>query len=388
MARKFEVSGGSQKSLRSLNQNRILDALTNEGEMTQAQIARKTSLAASTVSNIVNELIELGLVERKENLGGPHGQLIGIVPDEGLVVGVDVGHRHLTLAVSNLAHEILAETRVNIERGHVYGDTAPRISKLIDQLIEEIDGDRDDVRAIGVAIPAPIDTEMRRISSAQVMLGWAGIDLPAALSKDLGAPVFVENDANLGAIGERIWGAAQGVDNLAYIKVADGIGAGLIVDGRLYRGADGSAGEIGHSTIDERGKMCRCGNRGCLETFGSVSSILELARPIFGDDLKISDLIQHAQNGHTGAVRILEDTARSLGIALANLVNTLNPRMLVLGGIMAEAGDLMIEPIRSVLNRYAVHGVVKDLEFRRSELGIRSHVLGAVSLALDNSKRV
>lgn len=385
MVRTFEVSGGSQQALRSLNERRIIGVLSEQGEMTQAQIARRTSLAASTVSNIVSELFEQGVLERKKNLGGPHGQLIGLIPTPGAVAGIDLGKRHLTISLSNLAHEIIAEKQIDLPLGHGVGEDLKRIENLLDELCEHAGLDRSEVHTIGMAIPAPIDLEQRRISSAQVMPGWAEIDIPSTVEEALGIPTFIDNDANLGAIGERVWGIGQGYDNLVYIKVSDGIGAGLVLDGRIYRGADGAAGEIGHTTIDDRGELCRCGNRGCLETVVSVPAILKWASPIFGEDVTIAELIDQARSGNTGALRLLEDGGRYLGIALSNMVNILNPRVVILGGMLAEAGDILSQPIQTVLKRYAIHGAVENLEFKRAQLGIRSNVLGAVSLALEHT---
>lgn len=388
MVRRIEVSGGSQQALRSLNEQRIIESLAEQGEMTQAQIARRTSLAASTVSNIVSELVEQGTLERKKNLGGPHGQLIGLIPTPGVVAGIDVGKRHLTIAFSNLAHEVIAEQQIDLPLGHEVADDLKRIEKLLNELCNRADLNRSEIHTIGMAIPAPIDLEQRRISSAQVMPGWAGIDIPSTVEEALGIPTFIDNDANLGAVGERVWGVGQGYDDLVYIKVSDGIGAGLVLNGRIYRGADGAAGEIGHTTIDDSGVLCRCGNRGCLETVVSVPAILQLASPIFGAEITIADLIYQARSGNTGALRLLEDGGRYLGIALSNMVNILNPRAVILGGTLAEAGDILSQPLHTVLKRYAVHGAVENLEFKRAQLGVRSNVLGAVSLALEHTPRV
>ncbi|MDO5049881.1 MAG: ROK family transcriptional regulator [Actinomycetaceae bacterium] len=388
MARKLDVQGGSQKALRSQNERRVLDALASGGDLTQAQISRETALAASTVSNIVNALVKDGVVERKQNLGGPHGQLIGIVPAPGTVVGIDLGKRHLRVCLSNLAHEIIAEAGTDLPSDHGVQDDLNTIDKALDKVTKEAGIERSDIRSIGLAIPAPIDLNQRRITSSQVMPTWSGIDIPELFQEHFGIDTFVDNDANLGAIGERVWGAAHGFDDITYIKVADGIGAGIILGGQIYRGADGSAGEIGHITIDERGDMCRCGNRGCLETVASVPSILTLAKPIFPEGSTITDIIDSAKQGNTGAMRLLEDTGRQLGIALANMVNTLNPRIVVLGGSLSTAGDLIIEPVRRILKRNAVHGVVRNLEFKGAELGEKSSVLGAVSLALTHTPQI
>lgn len=385
MNRKVVTTGGSQSDLRTANQRRIIDALTTRGSLTQAEIARITGLAASTVSNIVSDLISLKLIERKESLGGPHGQRIALVPTAGLVIGIEFGHRHLTIAIANLAHEVVAEKRIDRPLNQQWADDLAFLNKMINKTVEEAGISREDLLVAGLALPAPIDLQARRISSAEVMTGWAGIDAVDVTEEALGMPVYLDNDANLGAIGEQIWGAAQGIDDLVYLKLSDGIGAGLVLGGNLYRGADGSAGEVGHTTIDEHGAMCRCGNRGCLETVASVPAILQLMRPIFGPDITIREIMSKAREGNTACIRVLEDTGRLVGMSLANLANTVNPRVIVLGGTLAEAGEILINPLRAVLSRYAVRGVAENLEFKTAELGVRSHVFGAVSLALNHA---
>lgn len=385
MARTTAVTGGSQRALRTANQRRIIDELSRRGELTQAEIARSTGLAASTVSNIVGELADQQLIERKENRGGPHGQLIGLIPPAGLALGIEVGHRHLTIALSSLAHDIVAERRIELQHGHRWDEDLATLQTLLDEVCAEAAINREDILVAGLALPAPIDLDGRRITSRDVMPGWADIDVKERAEAALGVPVFVDNDANLGAIGEQIWGAAQGVDDLAYLKLSGGIGAGLVLSGSLYRGADGSAGEVGHTTIDEDGAVCRCGNRGCLETLASVPAILALLRPVMGEDVTIDEVIHAAHAGNAACIRVLEDAGQVIGLALANLANTVNPSVIVIGGSLAEAGEIIIDPIRRTVSRYAVRGVVQRLEFRVSSLGVRSHVLGAVSLALEHA---
>lgn len=382
MAHTSRVGGGSQRALRSANQRRIMDALSRRGELTQANIARATGLAASTVSNIVTELAAAGFVERKRNLGGPHGQLIGLVPPPGYVLGIEIGHEHLTLAIANLARELVAEDRIDRPRNRGWRADLAAINALIAEHCSIHDIDRADLLLAGLALPAPVDLAGTRVSSPDVMPGWGGLNAKREAEAALGVPVLIDNDANLGAIGEQVWGAAQDVDDLVYVKLSGGIGAGLVLGGRLYRGADGSAGEIGHTTVDPLGAVCRCGNRGCLETVASTRAMTALLRPVLGEAVTIEQAIAAAHRGNVAALRVLEDAGRTIGTAVANLVNTVNPRAIVLGGPLAAAGDPLVDPLRIEVQRFAVRGATRELEFRVSTLGVRSHVLGAISSAL------
>lgn len=173
--------------------------------------------------------------------------------------------------------------------------------------------------------------------------------------------MHVDNDANLGALGELVWGSGRGVKDLAYIKVASGVGAGLVIDGRVYRGPGGTAGEIGHITLDESGPVCRCGNRGCLETFTAARYVLPLLRPGHGPDLTMERVVQLAREGDPGCRRVIADVGRHIGSGIANLCNLLNPSRVVLGGDLAEAGELVLAPIRDSVSRYAIPSAARQL---------------------------
>lgn len=382
MNKKFSVDGGSQTALRVANRQRVIDELARRGSMTQAEIARSTGLAASTVSNIINELIDSQRVTREDQHGGPHGQQVSLIPAPGLVLGIDLGARHLTLILSDLAHHIVAEQRITLKGERTKDSDLAVISSCLDSLLASCRKSRGDILAAAMAMPAPLDREQRKISFTQILPGWQNVDIVDALEGMLDCPVVVDNDANLGAIGEYSWGGAQGVEDLVYVKMADGIGAGLLLGGKIYRGADGSAGEIGHATIDNTGLMCRCGNRGCLETVASIRAIRRLLEPIFGPEITIGQIIDRANEGNTACIRALEDSGRVIGIALANLANTINPRRIVVGGVLADAGSIMIDPIQEVLSRNAISGAVDNLQIQPSTLGARVHALGAVTLAL------
>jgi predicted NBD/HSP70 family sugar kinase len=172
------------------------------------------------------------------------------------------------------------------------------------------------------------------------------------------------------------------VRDLAYIKVASGVGAGLVVDGRIYRGPGGTAGEIGHITLDEAGPVCRCGNRGCLETFTAARYVLELLRGSHGDQLTIPKMVQLGREGDPGCRRVIGDVGRHIGMGVASLCNLLNPSRVVLGGDLAEAGELVLGPIRESVSRYAIPSAAQRLSVMPGALGARAEVLGALALVL------
>ena len=212
--------------------------------------------------------------------------------------------------------------------------------------------------------------------------GWAGIVPAAELEARLGMPVQVENDANAGAIGEHLFGAGRGVENMVYVQLAAGIGVGMILAGRLFRGAVGVAGEIGHTTAVPDGRLCRCGNRGCLETIASSVAIGELLERSRRGPLTTPELLERLAAGDRGVVRAIGDAGAAVGVALTSMVNLLNPSLLVIGGELSEAGDVLLEPIRDAIARSAMPPAAAAVRVVGAELGTRAEALGAASIQL------
>lgn len=374
---------GSQSSLHRANLERVVRAVRLAGSLTQAEIARTTGLSAATVSNIVRELKEGGTVEVTDtSAGGRRARSVSLSGDAGIVIGVDFGHTHLRVAVGNLAHQVLAEETEPLDVDASWVDGFDRAEALVGRLIEGVGVGRDKVIGVGLGVPGPIDVESGTLGSTAILPGWAGINPRQELSQRLGVPVYVDNDANLGALGELVWGSGRGVKDLAYIKVASGVGAGLVINGQIYRGPGGTAGEIGHITLDESGPVCRCGNRGCLETFAAARYVLPLLQGSHGPELTMERVVELAREGDPGCRRVISDVGRHVGSGVASLCNLLNPSRVVLGGSLAEAGELVLAPIRESVGRYAIPSAARQLSVLTGSLGGRAEVLGALALVL------
>ncbi|MFF5704046.1 ROK family protein [Streptomyces sp. NPDC012794] len=374
---------GSQSSLHRANLERVVRAVRLAGSLTQAEIARTTGLSAATVSNIVRELKESGTVEVTDtSAGGRRARSVSLSGDAGIVIGVDFGHTHLRVAVGNLAHQVLAEEAEPLDVDASWVDGFDRAETLVGRLVEGIGVARDKVIGVGLGVPGPIDVESGTLGSTAILPGWAGINPRQELSQRLGVPVYVDNDANLGALGELVWGSGRGVRDLAYIKVASGVGAGLVINGQIYRGPGGTAGEIGHITLDESGPVCRCGNRGCLETFAAARYVLPLLQGTHGPELTMEKVVELARGGDPGCRRVVTDVGRHIGSGVASLCNLLNPSRVVLGGSLAEAGELVLSPIRESVGRYAIPSAARQLSVLTGSLGGRAEVLGALALVL------
>ncbi|MGW3568477.1 ROK family transcriptional regulator [Streptomyces sp. NPDC000941] len=374
---------GSQSSLHRANLERVVRAVRMAGSLTQAEIARTTGLSAATVSNIVRELKDGGTVEvTPTSAGGRRARSVSLSGDAGIVVGVDFGHTHLRVAIGNLAHQVLAEESEPLDVDASASQGLDRAEHLVSRLIAATGISQDKVVGVGLGVPAPIDVETGTLGSTAILPGWAGTNPRDDLAQRLGVPVHVDNDANLGALGELVWGAGRGVADLAYIKVADGVGAGLVISGHIYRGPGGTAGEIGHITLDESGPVCRCGNRGCLETFTAARYVLPLLYSSHGTDLTVERMVQLARDGDPGCRRVIADVGRHIGSGVANLCNLINPSRVVLGGHLAEAGELVLGPIRESVARYAIPSAARRLSVMPGALGGRAEVLGALALVL------
>ena len=198
----------------------------------------------------------------------------------------------------------------------------------------------------------------------------------------------VGNDASLGALAEYAWGAGRGAGVVVYLKLATGIGSGIVIDGLLFEGVGGTAGEIGHTTIDDEGDLCRCGNRGCLETLAGGPAIAELVSRSLGEKLEPDDVIRRAVEGDAGCRRALADAGRHIGVAVANLCNLVNPERIVVGGSVGQAGALLLDPLMESVSLCAIPSAAEDVEIVPGELGERAELLGALAFVLQVASTV
>jgi len=386
-------SPGSLRSLRERNRLQVLEVVRGSGSVSRADIARRTGLARSTVSTLVNELLRAGLlVERGAPEDGNTTQgrppvLLSFDPGAGAVIGMHFDHPVLRVAVADLGYTILAEATVPVDVDHDAQDSLDAAVALIDEVLVKSGVERERLLGAGAALAGPIDSATGTVGSSAILPGWVGLSLAQELEARLGLPVHVDNDANVGALAESVLGAGRGVSEMAYIMLGSGIGAGLIIGGQVYRGSGGTAGEIGHVLVDEHGPLCRCGNRGCLETYAGADALLDLLRRQHGDELTVDGLVQLARDGDAACQRVIADAARIVGVAAATLCNQLNPELIVIGGELAQTGPLLLDPLRESIVRYAIPAAAEDVRVVTGELGERAELLGALVLVLGRSDR-
>lgn len=399
--------GADHRLLRELNRLLILNCVREAGPLARVQIAQQTNLSRTTVSNIIDTLLQEGFV-REGNLlnaapaGGRRAMLVHFNADAGHILGVDVGRTHLAMLITNLEAKIVARHSgpFDMERGPEV--CLPELIGELRSFVEASGIFWDHIVGIGLGIPGPLDMQQHKLSSPPGMPSWDNVDVWQAIHQAFNVPLYLDNDANMGALSESRCGAGTGGDYLAYVKVGTGIGAGMIFNGRIYRGHGGSAGELGHVTLDENGPLCYCGNRGCLETLAGAHAIVEDARrglsliaarqsgevpplPALAerDEVDITDVIQAAQAGDAASLAALERAGERLGVAIAGLINLFNPSHIIIGGGVARAGELLLAPLRRAASSRSLPAAWKGTNILSGLLDDSAVALGAASLVID-----
>ena len=373
---------GSHTSLRAANRERLLALLRENGPMTQAELARASGLSPATVSSIARELRDDGWLADGE---GGRRVAVELSRSAGVAVGIDFGKSHVRVAVSDLAHNVLTEAVQPHDVDHAAAEGVTLAGKLVRGLLAELGVEPERVTGVGMGLPGPLRGDTGEVGDSAILPGWIGSRPEELMRTELGLPVRVENDANLGALAEVVWGAGRGSSEVVYVKAATGVGAGLVLRGRLYHGYAGTAGEIGHMTVDETGPICRCGNRGCLEAFAGAEAIVEPLRSRYGP-ISLRDAISLALDGNTGCQRVIHDAGRALGLAIAGVCNLLAPERVIIGGELAAAGEMLLEHVRGMVQRSAI-AATRQVPVVSGVLGERAEVLGAVALVLRESER-
>jgi glucokinase-like ROK family protein len=374
--------------------NSVLQLLWEKGRISRAEISRRAGLSRSTVSEIIGTLLPTGLVAEVgagPSSGGRRPIVLEFQDDACFILGAELGATHVAVALTDLRGRVLRWEH----RSHPVRTDPAGSRELLAALCEECsDGERKTDRpllGIGVAVPSPVDPGRSNWLSELVLPEWKGSLGLQELGRRFGVPLLVDNDANLGALAEHWWGAGYGVDDFAYVKVATGVGSGHVIGGEIYRGATGVAGEIGHLAIDPHGKPCICGLRGCLATLVGAPALEARARELRAlhpgsalarGDLGIFAIETAALAGDPLALQVVEEAAGHLGIAVAGMLNLMNPSMVVVGGGLARLGELLLEPLRETVRKRTLVSSVAASELRTSKLGEQATAIGAATLVL------
>jgi glucokinase-like ROK family protein len=389
--------------VRELNKVLVLNLMRQERTISRTDIARRLHLSRSTVSAIVNDLLaEEWLVESGtgKSRGGRRPILLSFNYQAGYILGVDAGATHLLAVVTDLDAKVIAEIERSFDVSVGPEAGLESIINIVREILAETGLVLSQLIGIGVGLPGPLDYAHGTVVAPPIMPGWHNFPVRDRLEAAFGVPVYVDNDANLGALGEYSYGAGKGVDNLAFVKVATGIGCGIIVGGQIYHGQTGAAGEIGHVTMAEDGPPCTCGSYGCLEAMAGGPAIAQRAAQAIqvGQSTMLRSMIsngnltaklveQAARQGDSLAVQLYADAGRLIGLAVANVINLLNPGRVIIGGGVSEAGELILASLRDTACQRSMRAAVGATDIVQAILGHRSSALGAVALVLNETFR-
>jgi predicted NBD/HSP70 family sugar kinase len=374
----------SRSSLRDRTREEVFALIRDSRDITRSALVEVTGLPSSTIGHAVSRLLAEGrIVESAAPAKGPGsgsgrpGAILSAVATGVRTAAIDFGHRHLRVGLGDDTGNVVVETTIslNVDKSPVTGlDEAAR---LLRELCRQ--NDVGQLACVVAGVPGPIEESTGLVCSTTTLSNWAGMSPARELEDRLGVPALVGNDASVGAVGELHHGSGRGHRDFLYIKASHGIGAGLVVNGRLYQGGTGFAGEIGHIIIAGRPELCRCGNRGCLEAVVSVPSVREQlshTHPhLDPDSIDLADLDDPISS------RILNEAGRSLGSVLAGLCDLFNPTLLIIGGELGSSGKPLIDGVRASVNRFAQPATSSAIQVLPAGLGRRAELVGAAQLA-------
>ncbi len=387
--------------LKSINALAVLEVLRSASGLSRADIARATGLTPATVSSVVSILISAGIARETglgESGGGRPPVLLEFNPDAFHIAGVDLGVSKVIAVVTNLEGQVVSRARLEIDAHAGPEAIVSRLLKATHTAFEAAGAVASRIAGIGLSVPGLIDAERGLSVFAPNIPGWANIHIVRRFRDELGLPCWVENDARAMAIGEAMFGAARGYQNILCVNVGRGIGAGIIVSGEIYRGKQGGAGELGHMTVDPNGPMCPCGNHGCLEVMAAGPSIAAAAiravstgastriRELAGgriEEITAEVVSDAADQGDALAQGLIRESGRYLGIGIANAVNLLSPEIVVIGGGVARAGDILFDEVRSTVQKRAFTTMVNLPPIVPSDKGEDASSIGAAALVFE-----
>lgn len=380
-------------NLREEGRLRVLQALYDSAGTSRPELVKVTRLSRATVSSLVADMIAAGLVcedsglaEAESRSMGRPAQPLSLNRSAAYAVGADIGHAHVRVALCDLYGTPVWDQAEVKEVDGAPQETLDLVADLIESALRECHVPRQRVLGLGADIASPVRSD-GALGAEGIMAGWEHIRPGAELQRRTGLATQLINDANAGALAEHRYGAGRGTDDMVYVRLSAGIGAGIITAGRLLLGTGGLAGEIGHLPVVQAGPVCRCGNRGCLETVASPVAIARLLADSWGRPVTPGELPRLLAANSPGAVRVIEDAGEAIGRALAGLVTLFNPQLIVIGGDLAATGGRLAGSIEHAIARYALPSAVPQLAIVSAELGSSAEVRGAAGRVLARAPR-
>lgn len=375
----------------------VLRLIWREHKISRAEISRQLDLSRSTVTEIIKVLLPTGLIAEVgigESSGGRKPILLEFQDDAKVILGIDIGATHVSVAMTNLRGKLLHWK----EKEYPVREDSEGTYNLIDELCNEcfsaLNFGYDKLLSIGVSVPSPVDPRHPEYLSETIIPAWHGKSGLERLREKYGVPVYLDNDANLGALAEHWWGTGKNVNDLIYIKISSGIGAGYILNGKLYRGSKGIAGEMSHMPIDPNGRLCGCGLRGCLATvisawalkerIGALANLYPDSSLLIGNP-GIIDIENAALDNDPLAIQVVAEATNYLTGAITSLVNLMNPDMIIIGGSLSRLKELVFDPIQEKIDSCALVSNMNTTKLVASALGSKGIAIGAATLAIEQA---
>lgn len=398
------ITTADQNMVRKFNTAVVLDALRRQAPLSRAELSQHTGLTRSTISSIIQDLLNQNLVQettfQSDRVGRP-GMQLELNPAGGFAVGIELGVDFISLVVTDFVANVLWRSRVLSNPSDGQDAILEQAFALTHQAL--VEGQARGLRplGIGLGVPGLVDLRQGELMLAP-NLGWKNTPLRGLWSQRFDLPVFVENDGNASALGEYYLGVARGLKNFIYLSADVGLGAGILLDGKLFRGSHGFAAEVGHMTTVPGGELCGCGKRGCWETQVGPRAVVRyykqallrrnpgLTAEELNDGLEginFESVLEAARQNDSIALAALHEVAVSLGIGIANLVNIFNPQLVVLGGALVRAIDVLLPIIQQEVESNALRLSNDNLRIVTSAYGVDACVMGAAALVLDDILR-
>ena len=379
----------------------VLDLLRSGRARTRPDLVRHSGLGRAAVTEHLGLLFDLGLVKNGDlapSTGGRAPRSVAFRAEAGALLVAELGATSLAVGVSDLAGDLLVQHEEPFDIGRGPREALDRVGDLFDMVLDQRGIPRASLWGIGLGVPGPVEFSTGRPISPPIMPGWHTYSIRQHLGKRFGLPVWVDNDVNLMALGELRSGHIQGARNMVYVKIGTGIGAGIVCEGRLYRGEQGCAGDIGHVAVREGSDIvCSCGKTGCLEALAGGAALARdgtlaaesgqspyLASVLDeGREMTAEEITKSAQRGDPMSRELLLRSGRLVGEVLATIVNLFNPALILVGGGVAAAGDFLLASIRENVYRFSLPLATRDLQISFSPLGDQAGLRGAAAMVTD-----
>jgi len=379
---------GNAIVIKKWNLSSIFKAIRKKGPVSRIELADITGCSAGTVSNHVRTLIKKGFViETKKGIssGGRKPVQLMINPNKAYIFSIEIEVNQIKIVMFDLEIKVVMKSIIPIIYKDNYMKTLKQVFFEMDKMIEEKNLKLDNLLGIGVAVPGLID-KVKGILEFAPNLGWKNVPIAKIFKDKYGLPVVLNNEAKAAAIGER-GSIYPKINNMVFVSINEGIGCGIFLNGKLYRGASGNAGEFGHIIINTNGPLCHCGNKGCWETFASESYIISRYLKLSNNNKELTkkEIYQLGKNGDKKVIKIFNETGRNIGIGLVNIINGLSPELLVIGGGIVEIKDYIYDEIIKKLEESALSVSYKKVEIKFSKLGSLAAVYGMADLIINES---